>query len=115
MPARAVIELSTYVLEPLWKDAEFILYRGRREDDGSRLLLATPVEEHPRPESLKLLEHANTFKADLDAAWAARPIAITREAHRGRLWVGSNTPTGAVFQFTLAVSAVPVEPSNQSS
>jgi hypothetical protein len=78
MPARPVIELSTYVLEPLWKDAEFILYRGRRENDGSRLLLATPVEEHPRPESLKLLDHAYTFEEELDTAWAARPIAITR-------------------------------------
>src|ERR1700749_5067655 len=85
MPARPVIELSTYVLEPLWKDAEFILYRGRRENDGSRLLLATPVEEHPRPESLKLLEHGYTFKADLDGAWAARPIAITRYQDRPAL------------------------------
>jgi signal transduction histidine kinase len=45
-------------------------------------------------------------------------LAISRsiiEAHRGRLWVGSNTPTGAVFQFTLPVNAVPVEPSDQSS
>jgi signal transduction histidine kinase len=45
-------------------------------------------------------------------------LAISRsiiEAHRGRLWVGSNTPTGAVFQFTLPVNPVPVGPSNQSS
>jgi predicted ATPase/signal transduction histidine kinase len=82
MPARPVIELSTYVLEPLWKDAEFILYRGRGEEDGSRVLLAVPVEEHPRPESLKLLEHAYTFKEELDAAWAARPIAVTRYGDR---------------------------------
>ena len=73
-----MIQLSTYVLEALWKDAEFILYRGRREHDGSRLLLATPVDEHPSPESLKLLEHAYTFKEELDVAWAAQPIAITR-------------------------------------
>jgi len=78
MPARPVIELSKYVLEAQRKDAEFILYRGRREDDGSRILLAAPVEEHPRPESMKLLEHAYTFKEELDAAWAARPIAIAR-------------------------------------
>ena len=45
-------------------------------------------------------------------------LAISRsiiEAHRGRLWVGSNTPKGALFQFTLPVNAVPVEPSGQSS
>lgn len=44
-------------------------------------------------------------------------LAISRsiiEAHHGRLWVSSNTPRGAIFQFTLPVKAVPVEPSNQS-
>jgi PAS domain S-box-containing protein len=78
MPVRPVIQLSTYDLEALRKDADFILYRGRREDDGSRVLLVAPVEEHPRPENLKLLEHAHTFKEELDAAWAARPIAMAR-------------------------------------
>jgi serine/threonine protein kinase len=73
-----VIELSTYVLETLRKDADFVHYRGRREDDGSRILLVAPVEEHPRPERLKLLEHAYTFKEELDVAWAARPIATAR-------------------------------------
>jgi serine/threonine protein kinase len=107
MPARPVIELSTYRLETLRKDADFILYRGRRDDDGSRaafasygapsdvgrravsevgrdeawpsrVLLVAPVEEHPSPERLKLLEHAHTFKEELDIAWAARPIATAR-------------------------------------
>ena len=45
-------------------------------------------------------------------------LAISRsiiEAHRGQLWVGSNTPTGAVFQFTLPVNAAPLPPSDQSA
>ena len=77
-----MIELSRYVFWALRKDADFILYRGRNEDDGSRVLLVAPVQEHPRPESLKLLEHAYTFKKELDAAWAARPIASARHWDR---------------------------------
>jgi PAS domain S-box-containing protein len=48
----------------------------------SRILLVAPVLEYPRPESLKLLEHAYSFKEELDRAWAARPIAITRHWNR---------------------------------
>jgi serine/threonine protein kinase len=147
-----VIELSRYVLQALRKDEEFILYRGRSQDDTSqagfasglrqattrpdfsemqgagcgrddssavasgkeealadsgygapsdlgrdavspfgrdpasaglsRVLLVAPVLEYPRPESLKLLEHAYSFKEELDRAWAARPIAIARHWNR---------------------------------
>ena len=77
-----MIELSRYVFEALRKDAGFILYRGRSEDGGSRILVVAPAQEHPRPESLKLLEHAYTFKEELDAAWAVRPIASARHWDR---------------------------------
>jgi PAS domain S-box-containing protein len=137
-----VIELSRYAFEALRKDEEFILYRGRSQDDTSkaaftsrlrqaaarpdssemqsagygrhealadsvygapsdlgrdavspfgrdsasaglnRILLVAPVLEYPRPESLKLLEHAYSFREELDRAWAARPIAITRHWNR---------------------------------
>ena len=106
-----MIEPSRYVLQVLRKDEEFILYRGRSQDDTSadsgygapselgqdavspfgsdpasaglsRILLVAPVLEYPRPESLKLLEHAYSFKEELDRAWAARPIGITRHWNR---------------------------------
>ena len=47
-----------------------------------RILLAAPVLEYPRPESLKLLEHAYSFREVLDRAWAARPIGIARHWNR---------------------------------
>jgi serine/threonine protein kinase len=98
-----VIELSRYVLQALRKDEEFILYRGRSEESApsdlnpepgsqfghdpasaglSRILLVAPVLDYPRPESLKLLEHAYSLKEELDRAWAARPIAIARYWNR---------------------------------
>jgi PAS domain S-box-containing protein len=77
-----VIELSRYVLEALRKDEEFILYRGRSQDDPSQVLVLSPVAECLRPESLKRLEHAYSFKEELDPAWAARPIGLARHWDR---------------------------------
>ena len=39
--------------------------------------MLAPAREGAGPESLKRLEHEYSFKAELDPAWAARPIAIT--------------------------------------
>ena len=77
-----MIELSRYVLEALRKDEEFILYRGRSQDDPSQVLVLSPVAEYPRPESLKRLEHAYSLKEELDPAWAARPIGLARHWDR---------------------------------
>jgi PAS domain S-box-containing protein len=77
-----VIDLSRYVLEALRKDEEFILYRGRSEVDGSRVLVLSSVAEYPAPEILKLLEHAWSLREELDPSWAARPIAMARHWDR---------------------------------
>ena len=42
--AAPVIELSRYVLEPLRKDENFILYRGRSKYDASQILVLSPRE-----------------------------------------------------------------------
>jgi PAS domain S-box-containing protein len=125
-----VIELSRCVLEALRKDEEFILYRGRSQDETSRaasasrlrrpdlgrdavspfgrdpasaglsrVLLVAPVLEYPRPESLKLLEHAYSFKEELDRAWAARPIAIAR--HWNRMVLVMEDPGGVPLDQLL--------------
>jgi Histidine kinase-, DNA gyrase B-, and HSP90-like ATPase len=80
--SRALIELSKYVLEALWRDAEFILYRGRGKDYPSQVFVLSPVAEYPAPASLKRLEHEYSFKEDLDSNWAVRPIAIARHSER---------------------------------
>jgi PAS domain S-box-containing protein len=77
-----VLELPRYVLEALRKDEEFILYRGRSQDDTSQVLVLSPVAEYPRPESLKRLEHAYSLKEELDPAHSARPIGLARHWDR---------------------------------
>jgi hypothetical protein len=73
-----MIELSTRVFEVLRRDEDFILYRGRSKDDASQVLVLSPLAEHPRPDSLRRLEHEFSLRGELDPAWAARPIAIAR-------------------------------------
>ena len=73
-----MIELSRYVFEGLRKDEDFILYRGRSKDDGSQVLVLSPLAEYPAPEILKWLKHAYSLRGELDSTWAARPLVIAR-------------------------------------
>jgi serine/threonine protein kinase len=79
---RSVIELSKYIIEALGKDKEFNLYRGKRKDDESHVLLLSPVAEYPASETLERLEHEYSLREELDPAWAAQPIAITQQWDR---------------------------------
>src|SRR5712692_1299063 len=85
-------ELSGYVLETLRKGGEFILYRGRQRDDPFPVLMLAPIAEHPAPASLRRLEHEYSLAAELDPAWAAQPLALTR--HEGRTILVLKDPGG---------------------
>jgi PAS domain S-box-containing protein len=71
-----LIELSRHVFELLRRDEDSILSRGRDHEDSSHVLVLAPAKEEAGPENLKRLEHEYSLRADLDPAWAARPIAI---------------------------------------
>ena len=72
--------LSAYRLSPL-PDGEFILYR--RADQGlTPTLLVAAAGEHPSGGSFKHLEHQYALRAELDSAWAARPIELVRREAR---------------------------------
>ncbi len=73
------MELSEYLLEPLREDEEFILYRGHaRHTEAPSVLLLAPVSARPAPESLKKIEHEYSFRTELDATWAVRPLALSQ-------------------------------------
>ena len=71
-----MIELSKHVFEPLRRDEDSILYRGRGEEDSSQVLVLAPAKEEPRRESIRRLEHEYSLREELDPAWAARPIGF---------------------------------------
>src|SRR5579863_2186475 len=73
--------MSEYVRECLREDEEFILYRARTSAaDPSSVLLLTPASIHPRPESLKKIEHEYSFCRDFDTTWAVRPLALSESS-----------------------------------
>src|SRR3954466_5072064 len=69
----------------LWEDGERVFSRGwRLDDNGNRLpvLLVAPAADHPSPSSLDRLTHEYELKDELDGSWAARPLALMRNAGR---------------------------------
>jgi PAS domain S-box-containing protein len=81
-----------YVLKPIRDTGEFTLYRGGLRGAASLLLVVAPTAEHPSPQSLRRLEHEYSLADDLDSAWAAKPIALTR--HQGRTILVFEDPGG---------------------
>src|SRR5580658_2851038 len=81
-----VMELSEYTFETLRKDGEFIVYRGRHrgqtDANPPSILVMTPVSERPALACLRKMEHQYSLRTELDPAWAASPLALTR--HQGR-------------------------------
>src|SRR3954470_9496504 len=74
--------------EVLWEDGERVFSRGwRLDDNGNRLavLLVAPAADHPARARLDRLTHEYELKDELDGAWAARPLALMREAGRAVL------------------------------
>jgi hypothetical protein len=75
-------EISSYRLEPLRKDGEFVLYRGLRETEPSHILVVAPSSKQAAPGTLRRLEHEYALRTRLDAAWAVRPLALVRDNGR---------------------------------
>src|ERR1700723_601511 len=91
-----IAEEGVYDLEPLREWADFTLYRGseRGSERGSHapILALAITAERPSPRSLKRLEHEYSLASELDAAWAAKPLVLTR--HKGRAVLILNDPGG---------------------
>jgi PAS domain S-box-containing protein len=83
---------SEYVLAPIREGPDFALYRGRQNGNSAPVLAIAFTAEHPSPQSLRRLEHEYSLASELDPAWAAKPLALTR--HDGRTILVLNDPGG---------------------
>ena len=92
-------ELSGYELEPIREGADFTLYRGRQHGNSSPVLAVALTTENPSPQVLRRLEHEYSLAAELDPAWAAMPLSLTR--HEGRTVLVLNDPGGEPLDRVL--------------
>src|ERR1700744_5907929 len=74
-------DLSGYVFASL-REGDIALYRGSGNGLTSILLVAA---EHPSPGCIERLEHEYALKSELDADWAARPVALAHDNGRTTL------------------------------
>src|SRR5258706_679764 len=88
-----------YVLEPLWEGTDFTLYRGRQHGNPWPVLAIALFAEQPSPQTLRRLEHESSLEAELDPAWAAKPLALTR--HEGRTILVLKDPGGEPLDLVL--------------
>jgi PAS domain S-box-containing protein len=92
-------EPSGYALEPIREGADFTLYRGRQHGNPSPILAIALSAKQPSPQSLRRLEHEYTLASELDPAWAATPLALTR--HQGRTILVLKDPGGELLDQVL--------------
>src|SRR5216683_6331216 len=99
MKASSDYVLADYALEPLREGGDFTLYRGRQHGNPSPVLAIALSAEQPSAQSLRRLEHEYSLAADLDPAWAARPLALTR--HEARTMLVLKDPGGEPLDRVL--------------
>jgi hypothetical protein len=84
-----VNELLSYVFSPL-REGDIALHRGSGKGLAPILLVAT---EETSLGCVAQLEHEYALKAELDADWAARPVALTH--YNDRMTLVLEDPGGA--------------------
>jgi PAS domain S-box-containing protein len=92
-------------LQVLWADGERDFCRTwRQAEDGERktVLVVVPASENPSPGCLDRLAHEYSLKDTLDAAWAARPLALERE--RGHSALVLEDPGGELLERLLGAA-----------
>jgi PAS domain S-box-containing protein len=90
-----VNELLSYVFSPL-REGDIALYRGSGNGLPPILLVAA---EETSLDCVERLEHEYALKGELDAGWAARPVALTH--YNNRLTLVLEDPGGAPLDRLL--------------
>ena len=74
-------EDGPYQLHPLREGTDFSLYRGRERGNPMPILVVAVAQEQTQHQNLKRLEHEYSLANELNGAWAAQPVGLTR--HEG--------------------------------
>ena len=80
------MDLSHYAFDALHSDGDFVLSRGHERTSATShrrsILVKTTRSEQPRPETVRIMEHEFSLRAELDSTWAIRPLELTQ--YKGR-------------------------------
>jgi predicted ATPase/signal transduction histidine kinase len=98
-PSLAGLELSRCTLEALRDDRDFALYRARGNTRGWQALVLATTSEYPTASSLARLDHEYALRGELQAPWAARPLALV--PHDGRPVLILEDPGGLPLESLL--------------
>jgi len=90
-----VNEFSSYAFSPL-REGDISLFRGSGIGLAPILLVAA---EERSPGCVERLEHEYALKSELDADWAARPVALTHD--NGRMTLVLEDPGGTPLDRLL--------------
>jgi PAS domain S-box-containing protein len=83
---------SAYELKSLREGTDFTLYRGTQRGNPLPILAVVVASEPALAQNLGRLKHEYSLATDLDAAWAAQPLALTH--HQGRAMLILKDPGG---------------------
>src|ERR1700726_4524569 len=96
--------LSDFTLETLHNHGEFVLCRGFPRTGSNphppSVLVLMSRSAHPRPESVRMMEHEHSLRAELDSAWAVPPVELTQ--HEGRTVLVLEDPGGEPLDQLVA-------------
>jgi len=97
-------ELSSYVFSPL-REGDSPFYRGSGNGLEPPVLLSAAKDDSPA--SHKRLEHEYSLRTELDAAWAARPLALSHYNNRLTLVLEDpgGEPLDQILHEPLEISA----------
>ncbi|MCU1252618.1 MAG: multi-sensor signal transduction multi-kinase, partial [Edaphobacter sp.] len=95
----SISDHSEYTLVPLREGPDFILYRGRQRGNPSAVLAIALTAERPSAQNLRRLEHEYSLASELDPAWAAKPLELTR--YEGRTLLILKDPGGEPLDLVL--------------
>src|SRR5580704_3771707 len=97
------MDLSHYMLDILRDDGGSLLCRGRAStntnQNPSSILVAISRLEHSLSEFVRMLEQEFALRAELDSAWAARPIALVQ--YQGRSALTFEDPGGETLDRVI--------------
>jgi serine/threonine protein kinase len=90
------MDLSQYAFYALHSNGDLVLSRGRERTSATShrrsILVKTTRSEQPRPETVRIMEHEFSLRAELDSTWAIRPLELTQ--YQGRTILVLEDPGG---------------------